>query len=213
MGMIDEKEKRIAEKRAIEATKRGYLGPRGKIGLIARFMGDSIIDHTGSHGSEGFDNDINYMPDDLPGLPAEWDQSPAAIQARIPYAEEAYLGDEPIGQTWREERNYAVSTITPEIIGWHFDGLRRGLPIEIWMKTKDGSVYLTYQGRTVYEENQNILTCFVPGKEWQDAIERLQKPAKERETAFKLTENDNRRREAEALKKLFEIRLRENWGI
>ncbi len=54
--MLD-KERLIKEKRTIEATKKNLLGPTGKVGCIAKYLGEPIRDHDG-----GFGYEVSYLP-------------------------------------------------------------------------------------------------------------------------------------------------------
>jgi hypothetical protein len=99
------------------------------------------------------------------------------------------------------------------LIGWHFDGLRRGIHLEIsWNEeTRDLKTY--WQGHLVYRELANELDGYVPGHEWEKVVENLFESCKKKERTnrkaqAKVVNREARREQAEFLQ---EMRLK--WGI
>jgi hypothetical protein len=66
---MNAKEKAIIEKRTIEAIKKNFMGPSGKLGMIARFLGKPIIKQgSGFYNSSTIDHLWNFTPgeDEIP---------------------------------------------------------------------------------------------------------------------------------------------------
>jgi len=102
---------------------------------------------------------------------------------------------------------------TSTVIGYHFDGLRMGIPMEIIQKEYDNSLKVLWQGRTVYEEIDGELISFNPLNEWERNIESLYKKAelkveRDREKNKDYIKEQMQKEEDKEIK-----RIREKWGI
>jgi hypothetical protein len=58
------KEELIREARTTEAMKKGYMGLEGKLAVIAKFLGDPIIQQGGKHFDQTFLEDFYELPDE-----------------------------------------------------------------------------------------------------------------------------------------------------
>jgi len=63
MGM-SKQERAIREKRTLEATKKNYMGAAGKLGMIAKFLGQPIIREGGGILEMSFMTDLYYFEDE-----------------------------------------------------------------------------------------------------------------------------------------------------
>lgn len=102
---------------------------------------------------------------------------------------------------------------TSTIIGYHFDGLRMGIPLEIIQKEYDNSLKVLWQGRVVYEEIDGELISFNPLNEWERNIDSLylkaeQKTELEKQKNEKFIKEQMQKEEDKEIK-----RIREKWGI
>lgn len=102
---------------------------------------------------------------------------------------------------------------TSTIIGYHFDGLRMGIPLEIIQKEYDNSLKVIWQGRIVYEEIDGELVSFNPLNEWERNIDSLylkaeQKIELEKRKNEKFIKDQMQKEEDKEIQ-----RIREKWGI
>lgn len=102
---------------------------------------------------------------------------------------------------------------TSTILGYHFDGLRMGIPLEIIQKEYDNSLKVLWQGRIVYEEIDGELISFNPLNEWERNIDSLytkaeQKIDREKSKNEKIIKEEMQKEEDKEIK-----RIREKWGI
>lgn len=97
-------------------------------------------------------------------------------------------------------------------IGKIFSALKYGVNLEIKYLKEDKKLEVLYNNRVVYREMDHDLDCFVPLKEWEDAIDRIYVLVeKKMETR---AEKNKRRMEEDKVEKMgFLNRLREKWGI
>ena len=210
--MLGEKEQRIIEQRTIEATRKLYMGSSGKISSIARHLGQPII----CHSSGGGLYDVNYLEDPFyQDMPDTWDQRPAAIQQRIPYMDEyrEIPTQEPISHEWRESRNYSVPIITPNTIGWLFDGLSRGMHLEVKTDRKAREIQVSWKGYLVYKEDGGNLLAYVPNKDWEDKIESLFHQVELRTRERRKEEREEEKEELKKEKKDWLQSMKEIWGM
>lgn len=95
-------------------------------------------------------------------------------------------------------------------VGYIFDGLSRGMHLEI--KYLEDKLSVHYQGHLVFLEKSGDLEQFVPNLAWEDKIEDLYK------VAVKLQRKDKKEAQAEKIVKEEKIRkslfkyLLETWG-
>lgn len=102
---------------------------------------------------------------------------------------------------------------TSSVIGYHFDGLKMGIGLEIILKENYNSVKVLWQGRVVYEEADGELLSFNPLNEWERNIENLYKKAEEKIEREKIA---NKKIIAEQIQKEEDKeieKIRKKWGI
>jgi hypothetical protein len=152
-----QKENAIREKRTIEATKKNFMGPSGRLGVIAKALGHPII----REGS-GF-NDVSFLEDPYEDFTdsefattASGQKGPLAFKDELPIANSDFIEEE----------------------GYVFDGLSRGMHIEIKYWHNSNKLEVSYRGFLVYKEVAGELANYAPFEEWEDMIKRLYKAAK-----------------------------------
>ena len=96
-------------------------------------------------------------------------------------------------------------------IGYIFDGLSRGIHLEI--KYLENNLSVTYKGHLVFLEKSGDLECFVPNDEWENKVEDLYKVAVKKQRQVKkeaVVEKVNREEKAkeDLLKHLWD-----KWGF
>jgi hypothetical protein len=101
---------------------------------------------------------------------------------------------------------------TSTIIGYQYDGLRLGLPVEIMYKENYSNIKVFWKNRIVYEETDGILERYVSLNEWENEIDKLFTKAQAKLKALKekqeqLSQYHKKQVDAEI------IRIREKWGI
>jgi len=206
---VNDKEKRIKEERTIEATKKDLMGASGKLGLIVKYMGQLITYHSQDFSTGNWlhpeENDLDVNPYELKGGTSE------EINNQIPtiYGDN-FMG--PVtGPEWREppEMDYAYT----EHRGWVFDGLNRGMHIEIQYLEYENVLTTTYKGYLVYKETAGELDTYVPLDEWESKINRLHTVAKEIRKRKNKKERIKEIKEAEINKKSWLQRMRLKWGF
>jgi hypothetical protein len=182
----------IREQRTIEATKKNFMGAAGKFGTILHAYGSPIF----RQGSSLMD--VRHLDD--------------------PYAD---FVDTEYSSTMSGQRGPLVSR--DEILeldddfvqqqGLLFDGLSRGIHLEIvyWHDTNEIKVH--YRGFLVYREVGGELGAYAPFKEWEDATERLYRAAKEKMKKITKQEAEWDEELAEVKKRSYFQELRMRWGI
>ena len=98
-------------------------------------------------------------------------------------------------------------------IGWFFDGLNRGMNLEI--KYLDGRSDLTvrYNGHLVYREIAGELQGYAPFDDWEEKIESLWDIAKQKENHTKKQTREKNHEVAKKRSKVLLEKMREKWGI
>jgi len=150
--MSKHQENVIREKRTIEATKKNLMGPAGKFGVILQAFGTPVL-------RQGYSsNQHNFIED--------------------PYEDNIYQEFETTisGQNgplaYRDEISYMESeSIHNE--GLYFDGLSRGLHLEITYWQADSQLKVMFKGYPVYIEIAGELQCYVPSDSWETFIDKL----------------------------------------
>jgi hypothetical protein len=182
----------IREKRTIEATKKNFMGPSGRFGTILQAFGTPVI----RQGS-GL-TDINYLDD-----PYE----------NYSYAEHSPMMSEQLGPISYKDELLVAGDDNVYTEGLVFDGLSRGMHLEIvyWHSTNE--IKVSYRGHLVYHEVAGELNAYAPFPEWENLIERLSKAAKDRMKQIKEQQETNLAERVQASKGVFWQRLRTRWGI
>lgn len=217
--MHQEKAKRIIEQRINQATRNGYMGSIGKLACILRQLGSPVIQNDGLNDGFGFSS--TEIEDPYQTEFSDWDHSPEAVQGRIPYFSAGESSEEPTGFGWRSERDYNINPLSPAIIGWHFDGLSRGMHLEIRADTEPDMagnpifrvLRVWSKGYMVYFEESGELEAYAPSPEWENQIESLYKVAKAKEKKINQDVKQDRQKEITAKKEGWLDQMRKRWGI
>ena len=191
MGQREELEARIKERRLAEATKKGLTGATGKIGVVLRALGSPIVSQA---------EDASYI--DLEGREEE---------RGIPVMDIEGV-QRPTGPEWSDPDSFATHHSVHEI-GRHFDGLGRGMHMEILYKDESSEMSVYHRGYLVYKEAQGDLQCYVPSDEWEGWISSLFKVAKKAQREEKEREFQERVDEAARAKKSWLAEIASRWGI
>lgn len=96
-------------------------------------------------------------------------------------------------------------------IGYVFDGLSRGMHLEI--KYLNGNLSVYYKGFLVYLENSGELECFFPQPEWEEKLEDLYKIATKMQRKLRQEAKIENQKIKEATKKKWLIEIWKKWGI
>jgi hypothetical protein len=209
---MNEKEKRIKDQRTIEAVRKGIMGLGGKFGLIIKNMGQPIL------GQSGGALDTSYL-DDPWALPGEndtpWelkDGNAEEIQNQIPRFD-LENNEEPIGGDWRQERDYQGEPYGTHKIGMIFDGLSRGIHMEIKYMFDSNELTVYYKGYLVYQEIAGDLTSYVPDIEWESQIDTLYAKAKKREQISNVEAKEEKKEMVEKVKQSWWREIQKKWGL
>jgi len=180
---MDSKESMVKERRTIEATRKNLMGPGGKLGVICKFLGSPITFHSSE--SEPLWEDPYEVPMDSFGN--------EQIMNEIP------VFDAESGGLYE--------------VGWMFDGLNRGIHLEIKYIDHEKRLTVTFKGYEVFVEIAGDLERYNPFPEWEDRIEKLHEEAVQIRKAHKKAEKEARKEQK--MKKVGEYleRLRDKWGI
>ena len=209
MSKAEEIEEKIKEKRILEATKKGLMGQNGKIGVVLKILGQPIVKQS----EGGYYVDSNYLDlegnDDLEKSIYELDNSIDLLK-KIPV-----MGIEgnkrPDSNEWTEisdVRYYGIDTI-----GMHFDGLNRGMHMEIKYDYITSELFVSYKGYPVYKEIKGELLAYNPIEEWENWIESLYKVAKEKQRKLKEKEFEESIKINEKEKNIWWEKIKNRWGI
>jgi hypothetical protein len=152
-----QKENAIREKRTIEATKKNLMSPSGRLGVIAKVLGSPIIRQ-----SSGL-WDVNLLDDPYEDFSdTEYEKTTSGQQGPQMYKDEILTA----GDEFAEEEGYV------------FDGLSRGMHLEIKYWHVNHKLEVSWRGHEVYKEIGGELAAYAPYPEWEDMIGRLYKAAK-----------------------------------
>lgn len=197
MAQREELEAKIKERRLAEATKKGLMGASGKIGAVLKALGTSVVSQT---------NDVSYI--DTQGVEQISSDNPLS---QIPVMDMEGV-ERPKGSEWSDEIPDSVS-FGMHYVGRHFDGLSRGMHLEILYKDESSEMSVYYKGYLVYREIQGDLVCYVPIPEWEDWISSLFKLAKKIQRDEKEEEFKAKVQEAERNKSSWLRSIASRWGI
>jgi len=199
MSSLSQKEKIIRERRTIEATKKNLMGPSGKIGIIVRALGSPIMSEGGTY------VDTNYLEnpyDDF--VDVEYEQTVSGQDGPVAWRDQ--IGHNESGAGVVHEEN-------PNFLGYVFDGLSRGIHIEIQYMRHEHILRVHYKGYEVYREVAGELNAYGPFPEWEEIIFRLYKNAKEKYKNIKDQEYAELSDAVDRKKASFWNRLKMRWGV
>jgi hypothetical protein len=210
VSKAEEFEDKIREKRILEATKKGLMGQNGKIGIVLKILGQPIINQS----EGGYYTDSNYI--DLEGV----DFTRKSIH-EIENSEELMRNipimgmdgsERPTSSEWASEMpdaiHYGIDTI-----GMHFDGLSRGMHLEIKYDEVSSELVLYYKGYVAYKEIKGELLSYAPNEEWEKWIESLYKVSKEKQRKIKEKEFEESIKENEKEKSIWWEKIKNRWGL
>jgi hypothetical protein len=206
---IEKQEALIREKRTIEATQKGLMGASGKIGRIVKTLGTPIISAAGGGGLY----DVRYFDD---GFEEEYDlhnaRSHEDLLKNIPVMNVDGVTDpSEVDDTFTRKQD--PTHFAGNDVGWVFDGLSRGMHLEIKYQEHKKELLVTYKGYPVYREVSGVLEGYHPLDEWEDMVERLYAVAQQKNKQESKIEKEEMTKEAERLKENWIDRLRLKWGI
>lgn len=192
MPSLSQKEKVIREKRTIEATKKNLMGISGKLGIIAQTLGFPIVRQgTGLVDAVYLDDPYDDVAEAEYETTVSGQPGPLMYEDEIKEASDDYVHEE----------------------GFVFDGLSRGMHIEIKYWHHNNKLEASYKGYQVYKEIAGELFAYAPFPEWEDMITRLYKVAKDKSKEQKALREAQIGQEIKAQKITFWHRLRTRWGL
>lgn len=196
-------EQQLKEQRTIEATKKKLMGPDGKIGTILKTMGQPII----SQSEGGAFVETNYLDD--PFADDDEIRTPGDYLRKLKTINIDNI-NRPTSAEWAEvpdPTSYGIYEL-----GCIFDGLSRGMHIEIKYIEESSLLTCSYKGYVVFREFKGDLQAFVPG-EWEAHIDKLYVIAKKLMRTLKEDEFQENLKEVEKEKKSWIQSIRDRWGI
>tara|TARA_Y100000034_G_scaffold135232_1_gene206267 strand:+ start:2268 stop:2843 length:576 start_codon:yes stop_codon:yes gene_type:complete len=187
-----QKENAIREKRTILATRNNLMGPSGKLGVIVMTLGSPIVRQS------GVDMDVTFLED------------PYEDSSDTEFANTASEQQGPVA--WKDEIIEGTDDMVHEE-GFVFDGLSRGMHIEIKYWHLNHRLEVNYRGYDVYKESGGELFAYAPFPEWEEMIGRLYKAAKPKAKERKGLREVEIGQAIERRKESFWKRLRSRWGV
>jgi len=215
MTSPQEFEKAIKEQRLKEADEKGYLGQQGKIAIVMRNLGQPIM-----YQSEGGGFVDSYYLDDWDmDEPLEDARNAEELRDRMPMqrivnpdgSDPSPGGEDSDDLVWRDDPEKIHQSI--DAIGWCFDGLSRGMHLEIKYMEYTHTFSVHYKGYEVYKEIKGDLCCYVPIPEWEEWIDRLYKIAKPKELEKRIEAKQEEVKEIEEEKASWFDSLLKRWGV
>ncbi len=98
-------------------------------------------------------------------------------------------------------------------IGWHFDGLSRGMNMEIKYLEDRKELTLRWNGHIAYHEINGELHGYAPYDEWEDKVQSLYETAMKKETASRKVLRETQKRVAAKRSEEILKKMQEKWGI
>lgn len=210
-------ESQIKEKRTIEATKKRLMGFNGKLGCIVRNLGQPIIYQSEGGGLHDYGPALDpwAMEDDQDPMQA---RSHEDLMKRIPTMQVRDKLGNPLGDPgdyateWWSEPRERTEYVT-DAIGWHFDGLNRGMHLEIKYEDLNKELTVTYRGHQVYHEAGGELRGYAPTPEWEDWVETLYRVAEKMDLAERRKVRQEELDQARRKKESWWAKTRKRWGL
>jgi hypothetical protein len=186
------KENAIREKRTIEATKKNLMGPSGKFGVILQAFGTPVI----RQGTSLLDSSFLYDPyEDL--IHNEYATTASGQQGPLMQRDEIKTADS----------DYAYNE------GMLFDGLSRGMHLEIVYWHADSQLKVSFKGYPVYVEIAGELEAYAPFEEWENLIDRLHNVAKDKVKQNKVQQEKEIADKVQERKSAFWQNIKMRWGL
>lgn len=200
MSKREDLESKIREQRVLEATKKGLVGASGKIGTVLRMLGSDIVRHDEESGAAAF---LDMEDDRLEP------RSVGELLSYIPTMDDEE-NQRPEGQEWGEiGETHLVST---RKIGMHFDGLSRGMHMEIKYDEERSELALSYRGYPAYREVMGDIEIYIPDAEWEGWIEKLWILSRDMQRRQKEEEFKKKTEETTKAKDTWLESLMKKWG-
>jgi hypothetical protein len=194
-----QKEKVIRERRTSLAVKNNMMGPSGKIGIIVKALGNPIMSQGSSY------VDTYYLEDPYADFTdTEYEKTLSGQNGPVAWQDRILEDESGAG---------VVSDDNPNFLGYVFDGLSRGIHIEIQYMRHEHTLKVYYKGYEVYKEIAGELEAYNPFPEWEESINKLYKNAKEKSKEIKEQEFAEFSEAVERKKTSFWQRLRMRWGV
>lgn len=171
----------------------------GKIGIVLRTLGQDIIQHHQESGGSFL------YPDEEMSEPTKAED----ILSYIPTMH-SELNSRPEGDEWGN-----IGEIIPAStrrIGMHFDGLSRGMHMEIKYDDEKSELSLTHKGYLSYRESMGEIDVYVPNKEWEEWVDKLWVFSKSIQRKLKEEEFNKKAAESKEAKESWLYSLMAKWG-
>jgi bifunctional DNA-binding transcriptional regulator/antitoxin component of YhaV-PrlF toxin-antitoxin module len=136
-----------------------------------------------------------------------------------------YMGSPIIGQYGYEsvmpdfwDNNEVIEAdedINESHLGWSYDSLKSGVNFEIIVRSygeKINLVKATYNGYSVYTEEDNEIKGYAPKSDWENHMDKLFERAKQHEKIALTIDNEREKEILKEKKKTFFQQLKEVWG-
>ena len=98
-------------------------------------------------------------------------------------------------------------------IGWHFDGLSRGIHLEIKYESEKNELTVQYKGYTVYREIAGELMSYAPFPEWEEKTNQLFKTARGIQVQILQKEKKEKIESANKSKEKWWDKVKHKWGL
>ncbi len=144
MNSPEEFEKKIKEERTLEVNKKGLIGPSGKIATILRNLGGPII---GQIEDSVYDYTYDYDMNNHNSIHETTNSKDLVKKIPMMNMDE---GTRPNSEEWGDMPE-GVNFSTREV-GYYFEGLNRGMHLEIKYDEYTSELIVNYKGYIVYKE-------------------------------------------------------------
>ena len=98
-------------------------------------------------------------------------------------------------------------------VGRVWDGLSRGMHLEIKYMENKKELTVYEKGYLVYKESSGELLCYVPRESWEENINKLYDSSKHMEKSKRKKDSEEINKEAEREKQSWLWKIRDKWGI
>ena len=206
---MNDKEKKIKEARTIEATRKGISE---KLNLIVRVMGQPILTHYegGLFSDHGGNSVIGMTSTSAPLDYYEEEENDEYDTLEMLDAFGQPI-ENPQDDTWSESKR-PRKRVDSHIIGWYFDGLNRGVHLEIKYMEEISELTVHYKGYLVFKEIGGDLQAYNP-TEWEDKIMEFHKSAQKMHNVNRKEEKKEREVENLKAKQSWIKQMRDMWGL
>ena len=203
MSNLEDLERRVRESRINEATKKHLIGVNGKIAIVVRGLGSPVIAQY--DGSQFYDimNSEEYLGDPFEEIVQE-DHIPTTN-----FNDEFY----PELEGWEWSERPRVQEATTDLHSFHFNGISRGMHLEISLYPDTAEIKALYRGQQVYQEIRGELMSYVPNDEWEECINKLYPTALAATKQRSQESSLDKMEEQEKIKDNWLTTFKKLWGI